>query len=313
VPLQLLARRVLTVQAMSLPREVLPDRFYMITRRCTQRQFLLRPDAELDNAFLYCLIEAALRFDICLLHSVAMANHHHTTIYDRLGRLCEFMEHFHKLLAKCVNSMRGRWENCWASEPACAVRLLHRDDVINKLVYGATNPVKDGLVESASDWPGVNTMDALLNGRELHARRPAFFRSDGTMPAEVSITLELPPVLGDPETFFNEVRERVTKTELRHQIIRSVLGRSVLGRKRVLQQSWRDAPTSREPRRVLRPRLAARSKWARIEALLQSREFHAAYQQARRALLDGIPTLFPAGTYWLRRFAGVATAPVTSN
>ncbi len=29
---------------MSLPRQVLPNRSYMITRRCTQRQFLLRPD-----------------------------------------------------------------------------------------------------------------------------------------------------------------------------------------------------------------------------------------------------------------------------
>jgi len=27
------------------PRQVLPNQFYMITRRCTQRQFLLRPDA----------------------------------------------------------------------------------------------------------------------------------------------------------------------------------------------------------------------------------------------------------------------------
>jgi putative transposase len=297
---------------MSLPRQVLPDRFYMITRRCTQRQFLLRPDAELDNAFLYCLIEAAIRFDICLLHTVAMANHHHTTIYDRLGTLCEFMEHFHKLLAKCVNSMRGRWENCWASEPACAVHLLNRDDVINKLVYGATNPVKDGLVESVSDWPGVNTVDALLEGRELRARRPAFFRSDGTMPAEVSMTIELPSQLGDPQAILREIRERVAKAELRHLIIRSALGRGVLGRKRILQQSWRDSPTSREPRRVLRPRLAARSKWARIEALLQSRVFHSEYARARRALLAGTPIPFPAGTYWLRRFAGVETSPFTN-
>jgi len=44
-----------------LPRQVLPRQFYLITRRCTQRQFLLRPDAATNNAFLYCLIHAALR------------------------------------------------------------------------------------------------------------------------------------------------------------------------------------------------------------------------------------------------------------
>jgi hypothetical protein len=37
---------------MSLPREVIAGRFYMVTRRCTQRQFLLHPDAETNNAFL---------------------------------------------------------------------------------------------------------------------------------------------------------------------------------------------------------------------------------------------------------------------
>lgn len=42
-----------------LPRQVLPGQFYLITRRCSQRQFLLRPDTATNNAFLYCLIDAA--------------------------------------------------------------------------------------------------------------------------------------------------------------------------------------------------------------------------------------------------------------
>jgi transposase InsO family protein len=47
---------------MSLPRQVLPGEYYMITRRCSERRFLLRPDRATNNAYLYCLIEAALRF-----------------------------------------------------------------------------------------------------------------------------------------------------------------------------------------------------------------------------------------------------------
>jgi len=285
----------------------------MITRRCTQRQFLLRPDPELDNAFLYCLIVAALRYDVGLLHSTAMSNHHHTTIYDRIGTLCEFMEHFHKLTAKCVNSMRGRWENCWSTEPASAVQLLEGNDVVNKIAYGATNPVKDGLVECVADWPGVNTLDALLEGRELRAHRPAFFRDDGDMPAEVSITVELPPCLGDKATFFADVRAQIEKTEARHLVIRSVLGRTVIGPARILKQSWRASPDSVEPRRLLRPRLAARSKWARVEALLRSSQFQRDYQRARSALLEGNPIPFPAGTYWMRRFAGVEVCSPTLN
>lgn len=49
---------------MSFAREVLLGRTYMITRRCTQRQFLLRPDEETNNAYLYCLAVTAKRFRI---------------------------------------------------------------------------------------------------------------------------------------------------------------------------------------------------------------------------------------------------------
>ena len=45
-------------------------------------------------------------------------------------------------------------------------------DVMHKLVYVATNPVKDRLVEKVHHWPGVNGLAALLGGRILHATRP---------------------------------------------------------------------------------------------------------------------------------------------
>ena len=76
---------------MSLPRQVLPNQFYMINRRCTQRQFLLRPDPATNNVFTYCLAEAAQRCQIEVLLSCAMSNHHHTVIYDRWGRYPEFI------------------------------------------------------------------------------------------------------------------------------------------------------------------------------------------------------------------------------
>ena len=44
-----------------LPRPVAPGRFTMITRRCTQRQLLLRPDPETNQIFLYVLGLAAQR------------------------------------------------------------------------------------------------------------------------------------------------------------------------------------------------------------------------------------------------------------
>ena len=109
---------------MSTPREVLPDRTYMITRRCTQRQFLMRPDRETNNAFIYCLAEAAARYRIEIIFTVAMSNHHHTGFHDPEGNYPAFLEHFHKFFAKCQNALRGRWENFWSSEQTSVVRLV---------------------------------------------------------------------------------------------------------------------------------------------------------------------------------------------
>jgi REP element-mobilizing transposase RayT len=292
-----------------LPRQVLPGQFYMVTRRCTQRQFLLRPDRQTNNAFTYCLIEAALRYQIEVLLTCAMSNHHHTVIYDRWGRYPEFVEHFHKMLARSQNALRGRWENFWSSEQVCVVRLVDRAAVIDKLVYTATNPVQDHLVDRVHHWPGVNDLGALLGGRALRATRPLhFFRPDGLMPEVVEMRLTIPAELGHEAELLAELRDRVRAVEAEHEAARRRSGGQVVGRRAVLAQSWRGQPASYEPRRNLRPRVAGRNKWARIEALLRNHAFVAEYMSARAHWGQGEPTMFPPGTYWLRRFAYVPVA-----
>jgi hypothetical protein len=282
----------------------------MITRRCTQRQYLLRPDPETNNAFLYCLIVAAQKYEVDVLDFIQMSNHLHDAIFDRLGNAPAFYEHFHKLLAKCVNALRGRWENVFASEQVCVVHLATVEDLIEKLVYIATNPVKAGLVARVEDWPGASGFRALMNGTVLRATRPKhFFAEDGVMPAEVSMQLRIPPELGDHDAIVAAVKLRVAQVEQDEARKRAASGRRVLGRYAVLRQSWRDSPTSREPRRTLRPTFAARSRWALLEAIQRKREFLTDYRAARVAVLAGAPAYFPFGTYWLRRFVGVAVAP----
>lgn len=298
---------------MSLPRQVLPRRFYMLTRRCTQRQFLLRPDAVTNQTFVYCLGEAAQRFEMEILLPSAMSNHHHTILFDRHGRISEFMEHFHKMLAKALNAHRGRWENLWSIEPPCLVHLADADAVIDKLVYAAMNPVKDRLVDRVHHWPGVNGLTAFLNDRCLEAARPAhFFSPGGKMPERVVLPLVIPPELGDPVEVRRRVRERIAEEEQRCEAQRHCAGLGVLGRRGVLRQSWRSCPAPDEPRRGLRPRVATRSVWTRVEALQRDREFIARYRTARIAWLAGLPVTFPAGTNWLRRFARISVESQTN-
>jgi putative transposase len=271
-----------------LPRQVLPRQFYLITRRCSRREFLLRPDPATNNAFLYCLINAALRYEIDVLLPCVMSNHYHAVIYDRAGRYPEFIEHVHKLVARSQNALRGRWENMWSSEQTCVVKLVGREAVMDKLVYTATNPVADHLVERAHHWPGVNGLTALLSGRPLRATRPLhFFRADGAMPEAVELALTLPLELGPADAVLAELRDRVRAVELARAAERQRTGGRVQGRRAVLAQSWRDRPASSEPRLNLRPRVASRSKWARIEALERNRAFAVAYASARECWRGG--------------------------
>ena len=289
-----------------LPRQVLPRQFYLVTRRCTQRQFLLRPDGATNNAFLYCLMHAAQRCEIEVLLPCAMSNHYHAVIHDRTGRYPEFIEHFHKLLARSQNALRGRWENFWSSEQTCVVKLVGREAVLDKLVYTATNPVLGHLVDRVHHWPGVNGLSALLNGRRLRASRPQhFFRPDGPMPDALEMSLTIPPELGPAVAVLSELRDRVRAVELERAAERHRRGGRVQGRRAVLAQSWRDQPASQEPRRNLRPRIASPNRWARMEALVRNRAFVMEYTDARVRWRDGAAAVFPLGTYWLQRFASV--------
>ncbi len=216
---------------MSLPRPVYPGTTSMVTRRCTQRQYLLRPDRETNNAVIYCLAVAAQRCNIDVILFTQMSNHIHHALYDRLGNAPAFYEHFHKLLAKCMNALRGRWENFFASEQVCVVRMDTREELIRRLVYIATNPVKAGLVAQVNDWPGAQGYPALLNGKPLRATRPKhFFAEDGSMPEEVTLEMTLPPELGDKAEILAEVRMRVVDVERSQARRRAEKDQRVLGR-----------------------------------------------------------------------------------
>jgi hypothetical protein len=158
-------------------------------------------------------------------------------------------------------------------------------------------------------WPGVNGLGALLAGRWLRATRPwHFFRPNGPMPEVLEMRLTIPPELGPEAEVLAELRDRVRAVEVECEAERQRTGGRVLGRRAVLAQSWRGQPTSRELRRTLRPQVATRSKWARIETLMRNRAFVIEYACARERWREGAPVAFPPGTYWLRRFAYVPVA-----
>ncbi len=294
---------------MTLPREILPGSTYLITRRCTQRQFLLSPSEEVNQIFLYCLASAAERTSVQVHVFCVMSNHWHAVVTDVEGKLPDFMAWVHKYVAKTMNAKLGRWENFWSSNPYSAVRLESPEDILDKIVYVLTNPVAAGLVACGSQWPGLLSKTTDIGGRPLTVDRPkVHFRPDGPMPGRISITLKPPPpvVSMSLRKFVAEIQCRVKEMEDMIQAKFRKTRRRFLGPKACLKQRRADRPATQEPRREISPKIAAQDKALRTAALQRLRAFVTAYRAAFLKWKKGVRNvLFPAGTFWLRVHAAV--------
>lgn len=296
---------------MSAPRPVEKGKTYLLTRRCSQRQFLLKPSAIVNQVFLYCLAVAADRFDM-LIHAVCvLANHYHLVATDQEGRLPEFMHWLDMFVAKCLNAHYGRWESFWAPGSYSAVEAVEEGDILREVVYALNNPVKAGLVACGDDWPGVRSRPGDMYGTSLTVKRPeGFFSKNGTLPETATLKFALPPSASDADAFISDVTSVLSATEQSVRDSMASEGKRFLGVAAIKKLRHTNTPKSRERRRQLNPRIACRNRLLRIEALQRLRSFRSAYREAWLQFKEGVrDVLFPAGTYWVVRYAGANCAP----
>jgi putative transposase len=294
---------------MSLPRCVLPGRTYLITRRCLGRRFLLRPDETLREAFIYCLALAAQKHDVAVHAFSAMSNHYHLIITDTQGVLPDFMAWLNRQLAMCVKQIR-RWDEVvWEPNvPYSAVELHGPSEVLDKAAYVLLNPVSAALVRSPGRWPGaLSTLERLRIGK-VEASRPAVWFKDSA-PKRMSLTMSTPPCFSDQAGFLEALGGIVTdrllkvRAELRRQ------GRAILGRARVRRTAVTDQPKGKKQRFGRSPTFSALSRAAWQAAVQRLRAFRLAYRAAYQAWRNGERSVeFPAGTWWVVRFAGAVSA-----
>jgi REP-associated tyrosine transposase len=283
------------------PRQILPGVTYLITRRCSERRFFLRPSEATNAIFLYVLAAAARVHRVEVHAFCVLSNHYHLLVTDPEARLPAFMQYLDSLVARAVNASLGRWEGFWSSENSySAVTPVAADDVLRKAAYVLANPVTAALVPTGREWPGLWTAPEQLGSAKLIAPRPkVFFSPSGDMPASAELLLTTPPGFASTQEFQALVAVALRELE---DARRCELGaRGFLGRKRVRAQSPFARPATGELKRELNPRVAARDKWKRIEALARLGDFLCAYRSAWRARRAGDATIvFPAGTYQLR-------------
>jgi len=295
---------------MTAPRQIFAGEYYLITRRCTQRQFLLRPCEPVNDVYLYCLGEAALRFNVALCGWLPMSNHHHVVVRDNDGRLPEFLAHLHKMIAKVLNVHWHRRENFWSNEQVSVVRLATPADVLAKLIYTLVNPVADNLVARAIEWPGASSLRLNLSGESVTVKRPAFFRADGPMPATVTLRAERPEGYEDlsPADWAKLLETEIRLHEDRARDVRKQTRRPVVGPRALQSLRHTDCAKSMEETQSLNPVLACQRRDLREYLLADVVAFRRAYRDARAAWEAGDQTvMFPPGTYKML-FVGAARA-----
>lgn len=296
---------------LTAPRQILPGTTYLVTRRCTQRQLLLKPSRRTNDLVRYCLADAARHTGV-LIHAICfMSNHWHGVVTDPFARLPEFLERFHRLFARAQNSSLGRWENLWSSDKPSVVELVSDEDVLDKMAYTIANPTAAGLVRSPREWPGVISR-RLIERTVIDKPDVPFFDANGTLPEQVTLNIVRPPIylhLDDDCLAQNLARAIEHRVRSARQML-AEHGRKFLGHNAVLRQAFDSAPKSKEPRRNPSPRIAARRTPDRRLAIQRLVDFVRRYRAAWLAWRAGArDTVFPPGTYALRVHARVACAP----
>jgi hypothetical protein len=235
-----------------------------------------------------------------------MSNHYHLVLTDPDARLPAFQQLLDALVARALNALHGRWEAFWGPDSFSAVTLIGPKAIVDKTAYTLANPVTAGLVRSGCRWPGLwSSPESIGTGERLVVRPRHFFDPDGALPESVRLKLELPSAFDSAATF----RELLDVAQRERESLAGKRVSKFLGLARILAQRVTARPGSMEPRRGLRPRVAGRDTWKRIEVLGRLKSFLAQYRTALQEWQTGDRgARFPFGTYQMRVMHGATCA-----
>ncbi len=287
---------------MTAPRQILPGTTYLVTRRCSERRFFLRPSEITNAVFGYLLAVAASRYQIIIHAYCVLSNHFHLVVTDPAARLPEFHRYLDGLVARAVNSSLGRWEAFWDPDSYSAVRLETDAAVFEKIVYVLANPVAARLVRRGREWPGLWSDPDEIGQAAMRCDRPdGFFREAGPMPSSATLRLEAPPGFEGDSAFREKLGRALREEEDRIADEQAGMRRSFVGPTRVMARNPFARPAPIEVRRNPDPRVACRDRWKRVEALARIGEFVRDYRQALARWRAGFrDVVFPCGTWHMR-------------
>ncbi len=141
-----------------------PQSIFLVTVRCFQGRLLVRPSAETNSILGGVLSRAVRRAGVELFAFSFASNHVHLLVRAPQGNLPEFMQYFLTNVSKKVGRLVGWrgsfWERRYSAEP-----ILDEDALLERVQYVLSHGVKEGLVRSVREWPGLNSLPEMLGER----------------------------------------------------------------------------------------------------------------------------------------------------
>lgn len=127
--------------------------------------FLMRPDAYTVYVQAKALADAIELYGVRLHACSMLSNHGHLELGIKGCRLDSFMQFFKSRTAMELNVHRGR-DGAFHKRRYRAEPILSNDAAVGIEQYVHQQAVKHELVERATDWPGLCSYSAVIEGRD---------------------------------------------------------------------------------------------------------------------------------------------------
>jgi REP element-mobilizing transposase RayT len=281
-----------------------------VTCRTVQSRFLLRPSLQLNETILGVLGRAQREHPVEIVAYVFLSNHFHLLLWVQdAQRLAKFMEYFNGNLAREVARSTGWKDKVWARRYQAIIVSEEEAAQVARLVYLLSHGVKEHLVASTEQWPGVHCVIPLLTGcpvegtwfdrsREYNARlRCESFDPRKYASPEKVILSPLPCWRHlDPESYHSRIAELVREINSRARQEREKKNIRPLGPKAVLAQKPFDRPEN--PKKSPAPLFHAAKREVRKALWEAYGWFLAAFREAAERLRHGDRNArFPVGSF----------------
>ena len=275
-----------------------------VTNRTIHSRFLLKPTKRFRLITLGALGRAQRRYGVRIHAFVFLSNHYHLLISVRdVQQMARFVGYFESKLAKEIARSIGWRDKIWARRYT-AIPVSHEEAAqIGRLDYVLSHGVKEGLVPHPADWPGAQSVDALLRGTPLQGTwydrtaehqatlqgRP---RPQEQFAKSESIALSPLPCWAHEST--ETIRQRVQ--EMVSAIVEAA--RAEPGRLRKILSSLRPTDRPERSKRAPAPWFHCASKTVRRELKRAYRVFLLAYREATQLWWrEQLTAPFPEGGF----------------